>query len=107
MDDDLADGFEPGGGDTADAAHEANGIAFLLASAAYLALADAHLRREGPSGLALMDEIEGRITQALQSFVAETSYEDSRPDILLHATRKVRALLEAGRSMAPEVRSIQ
>ncbi|MHB2206302.1 hypothetical protein [Methylobacterium sp. CM6257] len=106
MDDEVADGSDSGD-ESCDAAQEANGIAFLLASAAYLALADAHLRREGPGGLALMDEIEDRITEALQSFVDETSYEDARPDILLHATRKVRALLEAGRSLAPEARTIQ
>jgi hypothetical protein len=106
MDDDVADGMD-GGDASSEAAQEANGIAFLLASAAYLTLADAHLRREGEGGLALMDEIEDRITEALQSFVAETSYEDARPDILLHATRKVRALLEAGRSLSPESRTIQ
>ncbi|MGT2479651.1 hypothetical protein ACU4GR_13925 [Methylobacterium oryzae CBMB20] len=54
-----------------------------------------------------MDEIEDRITEALRSFVEETSYEDARPDILQHATRKVRALLEAGRSLAPEMRRFQ
>ncbi|MGH1591405.1 hypothetical protein ACRBEV_27340 [Methylobacterium phyllosphaerae] len=106
MDDDVADGTN-GGDALCDAAQEANGIAFLLASAAYLALADAHLRREGPGGLALMDEIEDRLTEALQSFVDETSYDDARPDILLHATRKVRALLDAGRSLAPEMRRFQ
>ncbi|ACB22379.1 hypothetical protein ABID82_003257 [Methylobacterium sp. PvP062] len=106
MDDDVADGMDGGDASSA-AAQEANGIAFLLASAAYLTLADAHLRREGPEGLALMDEIEDRITEALRSFVEETSYEDARPDILQHATRKVRALLDAGRSLAPEMRRFQ
>ncbi|MGT2479652.1 hypothetical protein ACU4GR_13930 [Methylobacterium oryzae CBMB20] len=48
MDDDVADGMD--GDASSAAAQEANGIAFLLASAAYLTLADAHLRREGPRG---------------------------------------------------------
>lgn len=88
-------------------AQEANGVAFLLASAAYLALADAYLRREGPHALAVMDDIEDRIEGALQSFVAETSYDEARPDILAHATAKIRALLEAGRSMSPGPSSLQ
>ncbi|MBE7199820.1 MAG: hypothetical protein INR70_18730 [Parafilimonas terrae] len=100
---DRTDGMEK----PADIAQEANGIAFLLASAAYLALAGAHLRREGAAGLALMDEIEGQIEEALISFAAENTYEVARPDILLHATRKVRALLDAGRLMVPEVHSLQ
>ena len=89
------------------AAQEANGVAFLLASAAYLTLAGAHLRREGSDGLALMDEIEDQITEALDSFAAEHSSDVARPDIMLHAMRKVRALIDAGRSMAPEGRSLQ
>ena len=88
-------------------AQEANGVAFLLASAAYLALADAYLRREGPNGLPVMDEIEDRIEAALQSFLAETSYDEARPDILAHATAKIRALLEAGRSMSPGPNALQ
>ena len=89
------------------AAQEANGVAFLLAGAAYLTLAGAHLRREGSDGLALMDEIENQITEALDSFAAEHASDVARPDIMLHAMRKVRALLDAGRSMAPEGRSLQ
>jgi hypothetical protein len=90
-----------------DPAQEANGVAFLLASAAYLALAGAHLRRERSDGLALMDEIEDQITEALRSFAAETPGDLARPDILSHATRKIRTLLEAGRSMAPVARTLQ
>jgi len=101
--DDLANDPESG----SDQAQEANGVAFLLASAAYLALADAYLRREGPNGLTVMDEIEGRIEEALQSFVTETSYDEARPDILAHATAKIRALLDAGRSMSPGPGSLQ
>ena len=96
-------GSDPG----PNAAEEANGVAFLLASAAYLTLADAYLLREGPSGLMVMDEIEDRITEALQSFIAEMPYDEARPDILSHAMAKIRALLEAGRSMTPGPRSIQ
>ena len=90
-----------------DPAQEANGVAFLLASAAFLALAEAHMRREGAAGLALMDEIEGQIDEALTSFVDENTYEVARPDILLHAARKVRALLDVGRLMVPETRPLQ
>ena len=101
--DDQVGSPEPG----SELAQEANGVAFLLASAAYLALADAYLRREGPPGLTVMDEIEDRIEEALQSFVTETSYDEARPDILAHATAKIRALLEAGRSMSPGPGSLQ
>jgi hypothetical protein len=89
------------------AAQEANGVAFLLASAAYLTLAGAHMRREGSDGLALMDAIDDQITEALNSFAAEHSSDVARPDIVLHAMRKVRALLDAGRSMAPEAHILQ
>ena len=92
---------------SSDPAQEANGIAFLLSSAAFLALAGHHMRREGAGGLALMDEIEGQIEEALNSFAAENTFEVARPDILVHATRKVRALLDAGRSMGPGGRSLQ
>ena len=101
--DDQAGSPEPG----SEMAQEANGVAFLLASAAYLALADAYLRREGPQALTVMEEIEDRIEEALQSFVTETSYDEARPDILAHATAKIRALLEAGRSMSPGPGSLQ
>ena len=94
---------EPG----SEMAQEANGVAFLLASAAYLALADAYLRLQGPSALSVMDEIEGRIEEALQSFLTETSYDEARPDILAHATAKIRALLEAGRSMSTAPNALQ
>jgi hypothetical protein len=87
-----------------DPVQEANGVAFLLASAAFLTLADAHLRREGKGGLALMDEIEARITDTLQHFVAETPYEVARPDIILVAARKIRALLQAAREGARSAR---
>ncbi|MCJ2092111.1 hypothetical protein MKK67_06300 [Methylobacterium sp. J-072] len=92
---------------TTAAAQEANGVAFLLASAAFLTLAGAHLRLEGSDGLALMDAIEDQITEALDSFAAEHSNDVARPDIVLHAMRKVRVLLDAGRSMAPEGRVLQ
>ncbi|GJE13650.1 hypothetical protein [Methylobacterium longum] len=101
------DEHEGGAVTSSDAAREANGIAFLLASAAYLALAGAIMRREGAAALDLMDEIEVQIDEAMISFVAENTEEVARPDILLHATRKVRALLDAGRLMAPEMQSLQ
>jgi hypothetical protein len=101
--DDQAGSPEP----SSEMAQEANGVAFLLASAAYLALADAYMRREGPQALTVMEEIEDRIEEALQSFVTETSYDEARPDILAHATAKIRALLEAGRSMSPGPGSLQ
>lgn len=85
-----------------DELQEANGIALLLASAAYLTLAEAHLRREGTKGLKLMDEIEGSLTEALQRFVTETPPGMARPDIVLIAARKLRALLEAGRELPTE-----
>ncbi|MGT2478123.1 hypothetical protein ACU4GR_02745 [Methylobacterium oryzae CBMB20] len=85
-----------------DELQEANGIALLLASAAYLTLAEAHLRREGTKGLKLMDEIEGSLTEALRRFVTETPPGMARPDIVLIAARKLRALLEAGRELPTE-----
>ncbi|MCJ2055500.1 hypothetical protein MKL09_02920 [Methylobacterium sp. J-048] len=98
MGDDVPDDYECGIEWVSDPVQEANGVAFLLASAAYLTLADAHLKREGPAGLVLMNEIEAHITSALQRFVSETPADMARPDIVLMAARKVRALLEAGRS---------
>ena len=92
---------------TSNLAQEANGVAFLLASAAYLTLAGAHLRREGPDGLKLMDEIEAQITDALDSFVAENARDVACPEIIFHAMRKVRALLDAGRTMVPETHLLQ
>jgi hypothetical protein len=89
------------------AAQEANGIAFLLSSAAYLMLADAYLRCEGTRGLALMDEIEGRIAEATQSFLDEYPEDVARPDIIAHATRKIRELLDAGRNLLPGTNSRQ
>lgn len=88
-------------------AQDANGIAFLLASAAYLMLAEAHLRCVGLSGLAFMDEIEERLSEAMQSFVAENPDDVACPDIILIAAQKVRELLDAGRSTLPEPDSLQ
>ncbi|EIZ83647.1 hypothetical protein WYO_3660 [Methylobacterium sp. GXF4] len=107
MIDDRPDDLASSGEAPSAAAQEANGVAFLLASAAYLTLAGAHLRREGLDGLALMDEIEDQITEALDSFAAEHSSDVAQPEIVRHAMRKVRALLDAGRSMAPEGRLLQ
>lgn len=84
------------------AAQEANGIAFLLSSAAYLMLAEAYLRCEGQRGLALMDEIEGRLAEATESFMTEHPEDVARPDIVAHATRKIREMLDAGRNLLPE-----
>ena len=89
------------------AAQEANGIAFLLASAAYLMLADAYLCCEGASGLALIDEIEVRLAEATQSFVAEHPFDVARPDIILRASQKIRELLDAGRNLLPGASSRQ
>jgi hypothetical protein len=89
------------------AAQDANGIAFLLASAAYLMLAEAYLRCVGQSGLAFMDEIEDRLAEATQSFVAENPDDVACSDIILHAAQKVRELLYAGRSTLPEPSSFQ
>jgi hypothetical protein len=101
MSDDMADGDETGGNAQCDPTQEANGIAYLLTGAAFLALADAYLQTEGPAGLMILDEIEDRLAEAVQSFIAEHSYEDGRPDIILHAAEKVNALLQAARSMVP------
>jgi hypothetical protein len=75
--DEVADGDEPGSDPYSDPAHQANGIAFLLVSAACLMLADAHLRRTGAAGFATMDEMEDRIEEALKSLIAEHSFEDA------------------------------
>lgn len=107
MIDELPEDQAVGSQPPANPAHEANGMAFLLASAAYLTLAGAHLRREGRDGLVLMDEIEAQITDALDSFAADNSADEARPQIILHAMLKVRALLDAGRTMAPDTRSLQ
>ncbi|KQS75480.1 hypothetical protein ASG32_27335 [Methylobacterium sp. Leaf361] len=107
MIDERSDSIASCGENASAAAQEANGIAFLLASAAYLTLAGAHLRREGSDGLALMDAIEDQISEAMDSFAAEHPNDVAQPDIILHAMRKVRVLLDAGRSMAPEGRSLQ
>ncbi|MGH1572445.1 hypothetical protein ACRAWG_19355 [Methylobacterium sp. P31] len=100
MSNEIADGDDPGSESPSDLAQEVNGIAFLLVSAAYLMLADARLRSEGPAGLAVMDEIEGRIEEVVESFIAEHSYDVGRPDLVLRAAEKVRALFEAARSVA-------
>jgi hypothetical protein len=76
---------------------EANGMSFILSSWAYLALADAYLRREGAAALALMDDIEEHITTSLRRFVTETPHGTARPDIIVMASRKMRALIAAGR----------
>ena len=107
MIDELPDSQSVESQQSSELAQEANGVAFLLASAAYLTLAGAHLRREGPDGLELMDEIEAQITDALDSFAAENAADVTRPEIILHAMRKVRALLDAGRTMVPETRTLQ
>ena len=65
----------------------------------YLTLSDAYLRLEGSKGLNLMDEIERNLTEALRRFVTETPHGVARPDIILIAARKLRALLEAGREV--------
>ena len=46
-----------------------------------------------------MDEIERNLTAALRRFVTETPHGVARPDIILIAARKLRALLEAGREV--------
>lgn len=101
MANDLPDDPSPEDGLSSAAAQEANGIAFLLASAAYLMLADAYLGCEGARGLAVMDQIEVRIAEATQSFLAEHSDDVARPDIISHATQKIRELLDAGRNLLP------
>jgi len=83
------------------AAQEANGIAFLLSSAAYLMLAEAYLRCEGQRGLALMDEIESRIAEATESFLAEHPDVVANPEIISRAAQKIRELLDAGRNLLP------
>lgn len=90
-----------------DEVQEANGVAFLLASAAYLTLSDAYLRREGAKGLTLMDEIERNLMEALRRFVTETPHGVARPDVILIAARKLRALLEAGRKVPAGVCTLQ
>lgn len=90
-----------------DEVQEANGVAFLLASAAYLTLSDAYLRLEGSKGLKLMDEIERNLTEALRRFVTETPHGVARPDIILIAARKLRALLEAGREVPASACTLQ
>ena len=107
MADDFPDDPSLQDGLSSAAAQEANGIAFLLASAAYLMLADAYLCCEGASGLALMDEIEVRLVEATQSFVAEHPFDVARPDIILHASQKIRELLDAGRNLLPGASSRQ
>lgn len=82
-----------------EAAREAIGIAYLLASAAYLTLADAYLEREGEAGLELMMEIEANLTNALRRFATEAPQDGLRPDIVLLAASKFRALMEAGRQV--------
>ncbi len=99
----MSGDYESGDASSA-AAQEANGVAFLLSSAAYLMLAEAYLRCEGQRGLALMDEIEGRLAEATESFMTEHPENVARPDIIEHATRKIREMLEAGRNLLPETR---
>jgi hypothetical protein len=107
MADELPDDQNAEDGLSSAAAQDANGIAFLLASAAYLMLAEAYLRCVGQSGLAFMDEIEDRLAEATQSFVAENPDDVACSDVILHAAQKVRELLDAGRSTLPESGSLQ
>jgi hypothetical protein len=106
MEDWIPDDYESGCGWYPDEIQEANGIAFLLASWAYLTLADAYLRREGATGHALMDEIDNGVRSALRRFVTETPQGAARPDIILMAARKVRAMIEAGRAAPPQDRNV-
>jgi hypothetical protein len=101
MGNDLPDDPSFENGLSSAAAQEANGIAFLLASAAYLMLADAYLGCEGASGLVVMDQIEIRIAEVTQSFLAAHSDDVARPDIISHAAQKIRELLDAGRNLLP------
>jgi hypothetical protein len=106
MEDGVPDDYESGCGWCPDEVEEANGIAFLLASWAYLTLADAYLRREGAAGRVLMDEIDSGVRDALRRFVTETPHGAARPDIILMAARKVRAMIEAGRAVPPQDRNV-
>lgn len=78
-------------------AQEAHGMSFILSSWAYLALADAYMRREKTAALGLMDDIEKHIMTSLRRFATETLHGAARPDIILMASRKMRALIAAGR----------
>lgn len=97
----MASTYENGDASSSAAAQEANGIAFLLSSAAYLMLAEAYLRCEGQRGLVLMDEIEGKIAEAIESFIAEHPEDVARPDIISHAKQKICEMLDAGRNLLP------
>ncbi|MGH1574316.1 hypothetical protein ACRAWG_31300 [Methylobacterium sp. P31] len=79
---------------------EANGVAFLLASNAYLTLAEAYLRREEAAALALMNEIETQITGATRRFLRESPHGAARQDVVLEAAHKLGALMNAGRALS-------
>jgi hypothetical protein len=79
---------------------EANGVAFLLASNAYLTLAEAYLRREEAAALTLMNDIETQITEAMRRFVSESPRGAVRPDVMLEAAQKLGALMNAGRALS-------
>jgi hypothetical protein len=53
-----------------------------------------------------MDEIDNGIRSALRRFVTETPQGAARPDIVLMAARKVRAMIEAGRAAPPQDRNV-
>ncbi|MGH1575235.1 hypothetical protein ACRAWG_37050 [Methylobacterium sp. P31] len=79
---------------------EANGIAFLLASNAFLKLADAYMAREEAAALALISEIEAEMTDVLRRYASEPGHRDIRADVTLEAAHKLGALLSAGRALS-------
>lgn len=102
MGDGVPDDDEVGADRLPDCVWEVNGIDFLLASAAYIALPEAFLPLERSADLRVMDDIEARVTDALQSCVDAASYEIARPDSLTVAACKVYALLDAKRRLPPK-----
>jgi hypothetical protein len=79
---------------------EANGVAFILASNAFLKLAEAHMRREEAAALGLISEIEAEMTDVLRRYAMEPGHRDIRADVMLEAAHRLGALLDAGRALS-------
>ncbi|WP_459770625.1 hypothetical protein [Methylobacterium sp. CM6257] len=79
---------------------EANGVAFILASNAFLKLAEAYMRREEAAALGLISEVEAEMSDVLRRYAMEPGHRDVRADVMLEAAHKLGALLNAGRALS-------
>jgi hypothetical protein len=86
--------------DLPDDLQEANGVAFLLASNAFLKLADAYMRRDEATTLNLLNGIEAEIIETLRYYATEYQHGAIRADVVVEAAHKLGSLLGAGRALS-------